>query len=166
MLSCLRALVIYQRGKPIRLYHTSFYDYLTSTETSSEAWYIDEIESKRKITEQCFVGMDRMLHFNMCHLESSYVVNRDVVDLEERVHNYISSSLYYICCHWSNHLRDTPYSNVMQGALKRFAYNHLLFWLEVMSVTNTLDTHGGSILTHAISWIGVILSNYTPTYLN
>ena len=166
MLSCLRALVIYQRGEPIRLYHTSFYDYLTNINTSSEPWYIDEIESKRKIAEQCFVGMDRMLHFNMCHLESSYVANRDVVDLEERVQNYISSSLQYICCHWSNHLLDIPYSGGMQGALRAFAYNHLLFWLEVMSVTNTLDTHGGSILTHAISWIGVSLSNYTPTYFN
>ncbi|PAV17956.1 nucleotide-binding-oligomerization-domain like receptor [Pyrrhoderma noxium] len=154
MLSCLRALVIYHRGEPIRLYHTSFYDYLTNMDTGSEAWYIDEIESKRKITEQCFVGMDRMLHFNMCHLESSYVANRDIVNLEERVHNYISSSLYYICRYWSNHLLDTPYSDRMRDALRRFAYNHLLFWLEVMSVTNTLDTRGGSILTHAISWIG------------
>ena len=166
MLSCLHALVIYQRGKPIRLYHTSFYDYLTSTETSSEPWYIDEIESKRKIAKQCFVGMDRMLHFNMCHLESSYVANRDVVDLEERVQNYIPSSLYYICRYWSNHLRDTPYLDGMRDALRVFTYNHLLFWLEVMSVTNTLDTHGGSILTHAISWIGVRLLNYPPTYFN
>ena len=166
MLSCLRALVIYQHGEPIRLYHTSFYDYLTNIETSSEAWYIDEIESKRKIAERCFVGMDRMLHFNMCHLESSYVANSDVVDLEERVHNYISSSLYYICRYWSNHLQDTLYSDGMRDALRVFTYNHLLFWLEVMSVTNTLDTHGGRILTHAISWIGVRLLNYPPTYFN
>ena len=166
MLSCLRALVIYHRGEPIRLYHTSFYDYLTNINTSSEPWYIDEIESKRKIAERCFVGMDRMLHFNMCHLESSYIANKDVVDFEERVQSYIPSSLYYICCHWSNHLQDTPYSDRMRDALRAFAYNHLLFWLEVMSVTNTLDTHGGGILTHAISWIGVSLSNYTPTYFN
>ena len=166
ILSCLRSLIIYDSGKPIRLHHTSFFDYLISSSTRNESWHIDETESKRKIAEQCFVGMDRMLHFNMCHLESSYVVNRYVVDIEERVHNYISSSLYYICCHWSNHLLDTPYSDGMRDALRVFAYNHLLFWLEVMSVTNTLDTHGGSILTHAISWIGVSLSNYTPTYFN
>ena len=166
ILSCLRSLIIYDSGKPIRLHHTSFFDYLISSSTRNESWHIDETGSKRKIAEQCFVGMDRMLHFNMCHLESSYVVNRDVVDLEERVHNYISSSLYYICCHWSNHLQDTPYSDGMRDALKRLAYNHLLFWLEAMSVTNTLDTHGGSILTHAISWIGVRLLNYPPTYFN
>ena len=166
ILSCLRSLIIYDSGKPIRLHHTSFFDYLISRSTRNESWHIDETESKRKIAERCFVGMDRMLHFNMCHLESSYVANKDVVDLEERVHNYIPSSLQYICCHWSNHLQDTLYSDRMRDALRVFTYNHLLFWLEVMSVTNTLDTHGGSILTHAISWIGVILSNYTPTYFN
>ena len=107
-----------------------------------------------------------MLHFNMCHLESSYVANKDVVDLEERVQNYIPSSLRYICCHWSNHLRDTPYLDGMRDELRRFTYNHLLFWLEVMSLTNTLDTRGGIILTHAISWIGVRLLNYPPTYFN
>ena len=102
----------------------------------------------------------------MCHLESSYVVNRDVVDLQERVQNYIPLFLQYICRYWSNHLQDTPYSDGMRDALKGFTYNHLLFWLEVMSVTNTLDTRGGSILTHAISWIGVRLPNYPPTYFN
>ena len=166
MLSCLRALVIYQRGKPIRLHHTSFYDYLTNTEISSEGWFINANESKRKIAEQCFIGMDKMLHFNMCNLESLYVVNRDVVGLQERVQNYIPLFLQYICRYWSNHLQDTPYSDGMRDALKGFTYNHLLFWLEVMSVTNTLDTRGGSILTHAISWIGVRLLNYPPTYFN
>ena len=163
ILSFLRSLIIYDPGEPIRLHHTSFFDYLISSSTRNESWHIDEAGSKRKIAEQCFVGMDRMLHFNMCHLESSYVANKDVVDLEERVHNYISSSLYYICCHWSNHLLDTPYLDGMRDELRVFTYNHLLFWLEVMSVTNTLDTHGGSILTHAISWIGVRLLNYPPT---
>ena len=119
-----------------------------------------------QFAEQFFVGIDRMLHFNMCHLESSYVANKDVVDFEERVQSYIPSSLYYICCHWSNHLQDTLYSDGMRDTLRVFAYNHLLFWLEVMSVTNTLDTHGGSILTHAISWIGVRLLNYPPTQFN
>ena len=166
ILSCLRSLIIYDPGEPIRLHHTSFYDYLLSSSTKNEAWHIDETESKRNIAEQCFIGMGRMLHFNMCRLESSYVANKDVVDFEERVQSYIPSSLYYICCHWSNHLRDTLYSDGMRDTLRVFAYNHLLFWLEVMSVTNTLDTRGGSILTHAISWIGVRLLNYPPTYFN
>ena len=74
--------------------------------------------------------------------------------------------LQCICCYRSNHLLDVPYSDGMRDALKRLAYNHLLFWLEVMSVTNTLDTRGGSILTHAISWIGVRLSISPPIYFN
>ena len=155
ILSCLRSLIIYDPGKPIRLHHTSFYDYLIKSSTKNEAWYIDETESKRRIAEQCFVAMGRMLHFNMCRLESSYVANRDVVGLEGRVQNYIPKWLRYTCFNWSDHLLDAPYSNGLRDALKGFVYNHLLFWLEVMSLTNTLDTRGGSILTYAISWLGV-----------
>ena len=81
ILSCLRSLIIYDSGKPIRLHHTSFFDYLISSSTRNESWHIDEAGSKRKIAEQCFVVMDRMLHFNICHLESSYVANKDVDDL-------------------------------------------------------------------------------------
>ena len=166
MLSCLRALVIYQRGKPIRLHHTSFYDYLTNIKNSKEGWFINATESKRKISEQCFIGMDRMLHFNMCHLDSSYVANKDIIDLEERVQRYIPPFLQYICCNWSNHLRDVPYSDGLRDSLKGFTYNHLLFWLEVMSLTGTLDTCGGRILMDAISWLGVRLSNYLSTYFS
>ena len=63
ILSCLRSLIIYDREEPIRLHHTSFYDYLISDFTKNEVWHIDETESRRRIAERRPVGMGKMVRF-------------------------------------------------------------------------------------------------------
>ena len=82
-------------------------------------------------------------------------MNEDVVHLDERVKNNISTSLLYACQNWALHLHDVPYSEQLSDSLHEFAYNSLLYWVEVLSLTGSLYTCLGPALKSATTWIGV-----------
>ena len=153
VLSYFRSLVRYEEGQPIKIYHASFYDYLISCEGS--AWYIDVGVERENIARRCLERMGKSLRHNICKILPTYVLNRDVPDLDERMVQCIPPSLKYICCNWAHHLRDVTYSQELCSRLQSFAHNQLLFWFEVLSLTNTFNNNVGPALQFAIDWIGV-----------
>ncbi|PAV17360.1 WD40 domain containing protein [Pyrrhoderma noxium] len=128
LLSCLRSLVAYEEGQPIKIHHTSFYDYLVSC--VGQPWYIDIEAQKTSIVNKCFDRMGELLRYDICGLETSLKFNKDVPDLDERIEKNVPSFLKYICCNWFNHIRDVPYSRELCEQLKSFASDRLLFWFE------------------------------------
>ena len=153
VLRFLRSLVVFEPDNPISIRHASFYDYLVSCK--EHPWYIDAEVQKLYITTKCLEQMEKSLRHNICKIPPTYVLNRDVPDLDERVAQYIPPSLKYICCNWAHHLRDVPYSKELCSQLQSFAHNQLLFWFEVLSLTNTFDNNVGPALQYAIDWVGV-----------
>ena len=155
LLSYLQSLVTYEEGKMIRIHHTSLYDYLISPESVDLAWHIDEENQKNIIAHWCFKQMKKGLRFNICDLETSFVMNKDVVRLEERVRNNIPTSLKYACQNWALHLRDVPYSEQLSEYLHDFAYESLLYWVEVLSFTGSLYICLGPALEISVKWLDV-----------
>ena len=153
LLSHFRSLVRYEEGQPIRIHHTSFHDYLISCEGS--AWHIDEGVERTKIASSCLERMRDLLRYNICNIPPSYVLNSDVPDLDNRVIQYIPSFLKYICCNWARHLQDVSYSKELCSQLRPFTHNQLLFWFEILSLTDTFNDHVGPALLLSIDWIGV-----------
>ena len=152
LLSYFRSLVRYEEGQPIRIYHASFYDYLISCKGS--AWYIDEGVERANIASRCLKRMSDSLKYNICNLRSG-LLNSNVPNLDERVAQCIPPSLEYTCCNWAHHLRDVPYTQELCSQLQSFVHNQLLFWFEVLSLTNTFDNNVGPALQFAIDWVGV-----------
>ncbi|PAV19329.1 WD40 domain containing protein [Pyrrhoderma noxium] len=155
LISRLRSLVTYEKGKPIRIHHASLYDYLISSESVELAWHIDEEKQKNNIALWCFKQMKKGLRFNICDLETSFAMNEDVVHLEERVQNNIPTSLQYACQNWALHLQDVPYSEQLSRCLHDFVYESLLYWVEVLSLTGSLYTCLGPALEISIKWLDV-----------
>lgn len=153
-LECLRSLVAFGPDEPVRLYHTSLYDYLISEEACGKAWFINEEREKARISLRCFELMEG-LRFNICGMQTSYKLNKDVDNLENRVKENISTSLLYACRHWATHLREAPYSEDLCKQLESFAKNRLLYWVEVLSLTGSLYDYLLQSLENAITWIGV-----------
>ena len=118
-------------------------------------WYIDAEVQKSYIATKCLERMGELLKYNICDLQSGYVLNSDVPDLDNRVAQYIPPSLKYICCSWAHHLRDVSFSQELCSQLQSFAHNQLLFWFEVLSLTNTFNSNVGPALQFAIDWVGV-----------
>ncbi len=81
---------------PIIPLHTSFRDFLTNEEKSG-GFYVNLGHSHRPLAYSC---LDLVLHdlkFNICNLESSYLANSDVQDLNSRIAEHISPALLYAC---------------------------------------------------------------------
>ena len=153
LLSRLRSLVIYERGRPIIIHHTSFYDYLVSCR--DRPWYVDIETGKLNIVTRCFERMEESLRFDICKLETSFISNKDIPDLDDRIKVNIPHSLQYICCNWFNHLHDVLYSQKLCDQLKSFIWRRLLFWFEVLSLTGTFDDHIGTAFMYTIQWVRV-----------
>ena len=68
LLSYLRSLVAYGEGQPIKIHHTSFYDYLVSC--VGTPWHIDIEVQKTGIVNRCFDRMREFLRLNICELET------------------------------------------------------------------------------------------------
>jgi hypothetical protein len=118
--------------RPIAPLHTSFRDFLTSKK--SNAFYVDLSEAHRQLAHSCLNLMLDTLEFNICKLESSYVANIDVPDLESRIAKHILPSLSYACVFWDNHLEHIAFELDLFLKLGSFFETKFLFWLEVLSV--------------------------------
>ncbi|KAF7979329.1 hypothetical protein HWV62_42741 [Athelia sp. TMB] len=132
----LGCLLQWSEGLPIRTLHASFADYLTNSGScGDEPWYIDAAQHHLDFTTSCLRTMMRYLRFNICQLETSHRMNRDIEDLAQRIEKFIPRSLAYACRFWAEHL-----SLARRGDLQilllifEFFQTFFLYWLEVLSL--------------------------------
>ena len=120
---------------PIVLLHTSFRDFLTNREKSGD-FCVSLCDAHRQLAHSCLSLLLNDLKFNICNLESSYLANKDVKDLNSRVDKYISPALLYACRFWDDHLEHTDFETDLFEKLRTFFETKFLFWLEVLSLTS------------------------------
>ncbi len=122
---------------PVAPLHTSFRDFLTNEEKSSD-FYIDLAHSHRRLAYSCLNLVLHDLKFNICNLESSYLANSDVHDLKSRIAKYIPPALLYACRYWDDHLKHLEFETDLFDQLRAFFDKKFLFWLEVLSLTSNV----------------------------
>lgn len=110
---------------PVRLLHTSLRDFLTGR-TRSGDYCVDESASHKTLALAVLRTMTG-LKVNMCQLETSYLINRDIPDLDQCVTDTISPHLSYSSQFWMKHLRHLPYNLFISDEVKKFLGNQFLF---------------------------------------
>ena len=81
---------------PVHALHASFYNFLADPVWSMEfAIKMEDIHCQ--LTWACVRVMKTGLCFNICGLETSYLPNSKVTDLDGRVLKYIPAHLSYAC---------------------------------------------------------------------
>ena len=135
---------VYNPLVPIRPHHTSFRDFLTD-ESRSQKWFVDPRAGHHIMVLGCFRTMNRDLSFNICHLETSYVPNRGISDLEHRLTQFVPPRLSYAACSWRDHLRHTPISSDLRQELRTFSHEKLLFWFELLSLLESINNAASSL---------------------
>ncbi|CCA76263.1 hypothetical protein PIIN_10258 [Serendipita indica DSM 11827] len=78
------------------------------------------------------------LKFNICQLESSFYLNREVPKLDARVSSFISRQLRYASSHWLFHAAETDDDwrpMIKKEVQQIIQVPHVLYWMEVMSFT-------------------------------
>ena len=131
---------------PIRPLHASFYDFLTDT-ARSKKFFIDVSSVERDLAFASLGVMKQGLRFNICSLESSYLPNSAVHDLDKRVKDSIPAELAYSCRFWGTHVRAAPLEPLLAKEVEAFlGEEHLLFWMEVLSLTRSISSAARSLI--------------------
>jgi hypothetical protein len=125
---------------PIIPLHTSFRDFLTDKDKSGD-FYVGVRDFHHQLVYSCLnLLLDPLdgLKFNICKLETSYLANDDVEDLNTRVNQHIPPALLYACRFWDDHLKHTDFKMGLMGKVKTLFKEKFLFWLEALSLTRNI----------------------------
>ncbi|KAF7968265.1 hypothetical protein HWV62_31107 [Athelia sp. TMB] len=113
----------------IRILHTSFYEYLTA-HSMAEPWALSIVECNSQLANGCVSLLARTLKENMCDLVLPHAITN------ERLPEAIS----YAASFWIDHvcLINKP-SKDLADTIDRFMHDHLLHWMEALSIGKTFD---------------------------
>lgn len=122
----------------LRVYHPSFLDYLERKLTQKDGFIMSLSAVHELMASGCLAIMQKELMFNICCLEDSYRLNKDVQDLEERIAKHISEALRYGCLSWFAHVSKCDLRTVhdeLFGTISSLVTSpKILYWLEVLSL--------------------------------
>jgi hypothetical protein len=146
---CLRrisALLDYQHDtdEPVRLMHISFSDFLSDPRRcfALPGYVIDAPSDHLRIVEYCLAVMNNLLRYDICHIQDPSLLNSEILNLEGRLSEHVSEFLRYACrfwmMHWLEHIRTARSQSQMPAGLEVFCAEHLLHWVEVLSLTGDL----------------------------
>jgi hypothetical protein len=130
-------------GAGICAHHPSFSEYITSPARSG-VFCVDLIRQNAELAGCCLDAMRQGLRFNICSLEKSHILNKDINDLGNRASTMINPALSYSCRHWTSHLCQA----LMRTSMERGLYDAicqlmfgpmLLYWIEVLSLLGVLS---------------------------
>jgi energy-coupling factor transporter ATP-binding protein EcfA2 len=140
---------------PLRVCHKSFSDFLYDQPPSSYL-HIDISKAHHEIAEGCLDVMMKELKFNICDLETSYLLNDEVEGLDLRISERITPQLEYSSLYWADHVADVQRNDILgtTSSLANKVYQviseHLLHWFEVLSLLKAVDIASEMLLTCAI----------------
>ncbi|KAG9079794.1 hypothetical protein FS749_008242 [Ceratobasidium sp. UAMH 11750] len=119
--------------------YISFASYLTDPQRSGK-FYCEVQRDNELLVQLCFKAIaGASPPFNVCRLESSYLLDREVPDVDERVDESISQAMWYACRHWATHLMLAGHSDDLLTALYEFLSTRLLLWMEVMNLKHQIS---------------------------
>ncbi|KAF5603864.1 G beta WD-40 repeats containing protein [Fusarium pseudocircinatum] len=121
--------------QPIQLLHKSFSDFLTSDEDSGcNKYRINRAELHASLAEACIQCMEAKLRQDICKVQKAGTT-KDEIDTN-LIHSYIPAELEYACTYWFLHLKRSDRS--LSSFKYTFLYEHLLHWIEVLSLLGRL----------------------------
>ena len=128
---------------PIRIFHSSFPDFLTDpARCRDERFFVEPTIRHTGIILSCLNLMSERLKKNICNLDDHAVLSR-VEDLSTRRKDNIGDALEYACHFWTKHLLGIPNNDShveeVQKAIDEFFTTHFLYWIEVLALTSNFD---------------------------
>ncbi|KAF4612642.1 hypothetical protein D9613_011794 [Agrocybe pediades] len=135
----------------VSILHASFPDFMFDKSRSLH-FHCNPGDFHMELSSFCFDVMGKELRFNICGLETSFLFDSDVPDLQQKIERNISDALFYSCKHWGNHLIKGTFAEDIHAKLARFLESQLLFWMEVINVKRHITT-GPKLLSNVLSWL-------------
>ncbi|KAG8702391.1 hypothetical protein FRC09_004764, partial [Ceratobasidium sp. 395] len=132
--------------------HQSFPDYMLDS-SRSLGYHCNAKEHNSMMTQRCFDLMKvPNPPFNICNLESSFLLDREVPNLDKEIEEAVSNELFYACRYWGAHLLAAEAAKSLVDELHVWACERFLLWLEVMNLKQCLPA-GTGMLSRTESWL-------------
>ncbi|QRV96317.1 WD repeat-containing protein [Ceratobasidium sp. AG-Ba] len=123
---------------PLLRVDSVFVDHLKQPTQSGRFCYIAS-QANARLALRCFDLMEVSSPvFNICSLDSSFMLDEDVHDLEKKIGRAISPGLQYACRYWASHLEDAEMVSQLVDKLENFLSERLLLWIEIMNLCQRL----------------------------
>ncbi|KAG6915167.1 hypothetical protein DXG01_012919 [Tephrocybe rancida] len=152
----LHAVMYKSQDGMIYTYHASFVDYILQAPTNAETAFNPHCNiglHHAFLAKRCYEIMKIQLCFNICGLESSFVKDADVQDLQKHIQDKIDSSLKYAVLMWMAHLNSaTDPDMVLLNGPQLFVEKLLLYWVEVVNLLKA-RREGMNMLHMSTAWI-------------
>lgn len=119
----------------VLILHPTFREFLEN-EKVAQNLYIDIRDAHRLLAKRCLATMMAGLKFNICRLESSFYLNSEVIDMKERVTEFISRELQYGSIYWPYHVTrcgDSSDPEIIVTIAKLVKTPYPLYWMEIVS---------------------------------
>ncbi|CAE6476999.1 unnamed protein product [Rhizoctonia solani] len=141
----------------VTVLHTSFRDFIFSC-PDSKIFHCDQKQHHQKLARRCIKMIrDTRPSFNICALESSYILDDEDSRLPERIKKAISPGLLYACLNWIAHL-EIAGGPEDWDQFSDFFSSSLLLWMEILTLTRCIG------LGPRIMWRAQQLSKVHPVY--
>ena len=137
----------------LRVCHQSVTDFLLDLKRSKDFWIDSQLHSLC-FSGYCLKFMNRILKFNFFDLKTSYILNKNIPELDDHIESVKSTALNHASYFWASYLQkncDKMLQLEVQAAVEEFLKDHLLHWLEVMSLMGAVN-HAAQLLLLAASW--------------
>ncbi|KAJ3963968.1 WD40-repeat-containing domain protein [Lentinula raphanica] len=159
-LKFLHSLIVVPKSstEPIHIIHPSFHDFLVEHgRCPDHRFALDAPLHHERLAVRCLEIMIFHLKRNICGLDDTTQLNREVENLAALRSRFIPAHLIYACSYWGLHLsksRPSPTSDHLLMLLRQFVDSKLLYWLEVLSLQNIMDAALPAI-GHAQVWYSI-----------
>ena len=137
----------------VHVCHQSVTDFLLDSKRSKDFWIDSQLHSLC-FSGYCLKFMNRKLKFNFFDLKTSHILNKDIPELDDHLESVKCTALNHASYFWASYLHkncDKMLQLEIQAAVEEFLMDHLLHWLEVMSLMGAVN-HASQLLLLAASW--------------
>lgn len=118
--------------RPLRLHHPSFRDFLLDLPKSgSNPFRVNETETHERIATRCLQLMG-CLKGNLCNLGGPGTIRTEVD--KQVIDEHLLVHVQYACSYWVNYLEKSKGCIRDGNRVLVFLQEHLLYWLEAMSL--------------------------------
>ncbi|CUA78271.1 putative WD repeat-containing protein alr2800 [Nostoc sp, PCC 7120] [Rhizoctonia solani] len=142
--------------------HASFPDFMFSPERSGK-YACNTLVHHGLLAERCFEMMKDQLRFNICGIDSAFILDKQQPGLQATTNTTITPELFYSCQYWGAHLQLSVATNLKSliAHLNELLERRLLAWIEVLTLKQAIG-QGESILGTAERWLQSSGSGATP----
>jgi len=145
-------------GRPLRLHHPSFRDFLLNKDRCGDAFWVDEKQAHAALAGHCIQLMSSALKQDICGVSAPGML---VTEIERhKVEQSLPPSLQYACLYWVQHMQKSGTQLRDNDQVHGFLQEHLLHWLEALGWMGKVSEG-----VHAIASLeSLVLVSIPPAY--